>query len=177
MQIELRKVKVCNWMSEETTCYQAEIWIDGKKMGDASNEGHGGPDMIHPYSLHQMLDDHATKTIPTRKTKWGDIKPDAEILIGKLLSDWEARKKFASDMKNKLIYTSSKTDSKVYESKFKKKLTNGATKIFTLQEVEAILRKAGHLTDGVILNLLPIEDAFAIYKKAVFPEKPEVELV
>jgi hypothetical protein len=42
MEIELKKVKICKFMSEETTCYKAEVWVDGEKAGYAENEGHGG---------------------------------------------------------------------------------------------------------------------------------------
>ena len=44
MKIEVKSIKTVQWASEETTCYQAIIWIDGKKAIHASNEGHGGPD-------------------------------------------------------------------------------------------------------------------------------------
>ena len=42
--IELRKLKVCKFMSEETTCYEAEVWVNGKRGFHASNDGHGGCD-------------------------------------------------------------------------------------------------------------------------------------
>lgn len=42
MKIELRKVSVNHRLSEETLCFAADIWIDGKMMGAAKNHGHGG---------------------------------------------------------------------------------------------------------------------------------------
>lgn len=42
--IELRKLKIVRALSEETTCYTAEIWIDGRIAFHASNRGHGGAD-------------------------------------------------------------------------------------------------------------------------------------
>lgn len=45
MQIELRKLKLALYLSEETTAYSAEIWIDGELAFHASNQGHGGADL------------------------------------------------------------------------------------------------------------------------------------
>lgn len=48
MDFELRKVKVINEMSEETICFSAEIWENGKLMAYVSNHGHGGCNDVHP---------------------------------------------------------------------------------------------------------------------------------
>ena len=40
-------------MSEETHCYNAVVYVDGKAMIDVSNEGHGGADTqwaIKPFT-------------------------------------------------------------------------------------------------------------------------------
>lgn len=42
MKIELRKIQVNNRLSEETLCFSADIVIDGKVAGEATNRGHGG---------------------------------------------------------------------------------------------------------------------------------------
>ena len=47
MRIELKKLKVVAALSEETTCYTAEVWIDGAKAFLASNRGHGAADDFH----------------------------------------------------------------------------------------------------------------------------------
>ncbi len=47
MKIEVKSIKVAQWASEETTCYNATVYIDGKRAIAASNEGHGGCDMFH----------------------------------------------------------------------------------------------------------------------------------
>jgi len=44
----LKKLKVHNDMSQETVCFSAEIWFNGRRVGIASNEGHGGCTSIHP---------------------------------------------------------------------------------------------------------------------------------
>lgn len=42
MKVELRAIKVYDRLSEETTAFTAVIYADGKRVGDAKNDGHGG---------------------------------------------------------------------------------------------------------------------------------------
>lgn len=41
-RLTLKSFKTVKWMSEETICFTATVLIDGKVIGEASNEGHGG---------------------------------------------------------------------------------------------------------------------------------------
>lgn len=41
-RLTLKSFKTVKWMSEETVCFTATVLIDGKVIGEASNEGHGG---------------------------------------------------------------------------------------------------------------------------------------
>lgn len=50
MKLELKNLKIAEFASEETTCYQATVYVDGVRAILASNEGHGGPDNFIPYS-------------------------------------------------------------------------------------------------------------------------------
>lgn len=43
-KIELKGLKVAEFASEETTCHEATVWIDGVRFCTVSNQGHGGPD-------------------------------------------------------------------------------------------------------------------------------------
>lgn len=43
-RVTLKSVKINEALSEETTCYSATVYLDGKKVGTASNRGHGGED-------------------------------------------------------------------------------------------------------------------------------------
>lgn len=43
MKIELKKIEYSARLSEETNAFSADLYIDGKKAGVASNRGHGGP--------------------------------------------------------------------------------------------------------------------------------------
>lgn len=41
MKLSLRKVKYYAELSEETQCYTAELYLDGKKVATVKNDGHG----------------------------------------------------------------------------------------------------------------------------------------
>jgi hypothetical protein len=46
--IELKNVKFSEWNSEETNCFQALVYFNGKRVGMASNEGRGGCTWVRP---------------------------------------------------------------------------------------------------------------------------------
>ena len=46
-RLTLKSFKIVRWMSEETICFTASVLLDGKVIGTASNEGHGGCTFIH----------------------------------------------------------------------------------------------------------------------------------
>lgn len=48
MHVELKKVKFHEDMSDETNCFSAEVWVDGKKLADVQNDGKGGCNMYYP---------------------------------------------------------------------------------------------------------------------------------
>ena len=48
MKIELKKVKFFDAMSEETPCFTAELWDDGKHVAYVKNSGHGGGNNVYP---------------------------------------------------------------------------------------------------------------------------------
>lgn len=45
--ITIKSVKISDFMSEETICFTANVYENGKKIGYADNEGHGGNTNIH----------------------------------------------------------------------------------------------------------------------------------
>ena len=46
-RLSLKSFKTVRWMSEETICFTATVLLDGKVIGTASNEGHGGCTFVH----------------------------------------------------------------------------------------------------------------------------------
>jgi hypothetical protein len=42
IKVELKAIKFHQDMSEETNCFSANIYLNGKKVGSVKNQGHGG---------------------------------------------------------------------------------------------------------------------------------------
>lgn len=67
MKIELKNVKINKMFSEETTCFMADVFVNGKKTAYAQNDGHGGNTNIQPYTgMSKVLDEvyNYCKTLP-----------------------------------------------------------------------------------------------------------------
>ena len=47
MKLELRNIKYSSFASQETSCYQAKLYVDGKPFATVGNEGCGGCDYQH----------------------------------------------------------------------------------------------------------------------------------
>ena len=54
-RITVKGIKYAEFASEETNCFTASVYLDGKRLGEAHNDGHGGETWFHPY----MVDDKA----------------------------------------------------------------------------------------------------------------------
>jgi len=81
MKLELKNIKHTAWASEETHCYQASLYVDGKPVAIVSNDGHGGcdRDYDHPkfkgdYRATMKAVDAYFKSLP--KTDACDIFPE-----------------------------------------------------------------------------------------------------
>lgn len=166
LNIELRKIHYAAFASEETNCFDAEIWINGKKEGRAHNDGHGGMTSIDPHSLSQKLDIYGA-TLPREVTSIADdsdptgfftMQPDAENIVDDLLekhlrakdAEKEA-KKLQRDLQCRIVYTV-KGKKGIYQ-----------TKKLDPARIKAVLEKRLIPDADVILNLLPFAEAKKVF--------------
>ena len=68
MKLQLKNIKISELASEETTYFKADIFRDGKKVGYANNDGHGGCTNYnryegYDYSVIQEIEEYC-KTLP-----------------------------------------------------------------------------------------------------------------
>lgn len=95
-RVELKNVKHSAFASQETHCFEATVYIDGKRMGTVSNDGHGGCDNYSSEELREALERIAA-TLPHMDLADigapGRTMPEsAETVIGDLVNKWlEAR--------------------------------------------------------------------------------------
>lgn len=97
MKIEIKNIKVNLAFSEETTCFTADIFVDGIKTAYARNDGRGGS--THYCSYHKPNDDENlrqaeafAKTMPSHFYEYGgvkrEIKSDLETIIDFAIDDF-----------------------------------------------------------------------------------------
>lgn len=100
MDIKLRAINVNYGLSDETYCYTASLYVDGRRVAIASNRGFGGPDSFDPVgkvgtaafqrnkaaleaaeayakSLPPLVDERYDLTLPM----------DLELLVGQLIDE------------------------------------------------------------------------------------------
>jgi hypothetical protein len=96
MKIEIKNIKINKSFSEETICFNADVFVDGKKTAYASNDGHGGCTFYNSY--HKPNDDENlrqaeayARTLPSHFYEYGDtkmeIKSDLEGIIDQIIND------------------------------------------------------------------------------------------
>ena len=56
MKLELKNITYYKQGSEETPCYNADVFVDGKKMFHTSNDGHGGADRTYGHGDYKWKD-------------------------------------------------------------------------------------------------------------------------
>lgn len=101
MKIEVRGVKVYKSLSEETLCFQASIYLDGKKVGEAENRGTGGNTnvLIMPRELQSRMEAWVKNNVPDGVFDTGDgpvrFPYDLESYIDKLVEEHEEERERA----------------------------------------------------------------------------------
>ena len=155
MKIELKALKYSDFASQETHCFQANIYIDGKKAGWADNDGRGGMTSIHPHQLYSEIKLHTDK-IPPRIVKYGDTEMELETspdsYIDELVTLALHEKDLKRAMKTRILFT---RGNQVFE-----------TQKLSVVQMAADLKNP-HLKERLkadkILNLLPVAQALEIY--------------
>lgn len=101
MNITLKKFQQNKRLSQETRCYGADIHLDGVKVGETTNAGHGGPDCVHwtDKNAGEKIQKYAEELHPTFK----DVGMCLEVLIGDIIDDMETEKTFRRLCKTKTV--------------------------------------------------------------------------
>ena len=158
MKIEIKNIKFSGFATQETHCFQATVYIDGKKSFITSNEGHGGCNDYQPcgksadrktvYAQIKAIDEILSK----EKVKFGEddkyeIENSLEIVIGNLMNEWLTEKEVKKTLK-KITYF---RDGNVYTLPAKYKPTPEA--------LESVQKTKWWKKEYILLNLLDIKDA------------------
>jgi len=158
MKIELKNITYNERMSEETLCFVADLYINGKKVGECKNDGRGGGNDYRGYTHEDnkiIAEAEAyCKTLPKVKSETYNFEyqPTLESVIDDKLEEWlkkREEKKMQKLMESAILI--GKPNSATY-SYFKQKRRLSEFPINVLQPFIDNL-KAKYCTDGnVILN-------------------------
>lgn len=150
MNIEFKSIKTLASLSEETACYTAKLYIDGKYVADVSNRGHGGCDdyAFQPGFSYETIKaaDAYLATLPVIDEQYG-IHNSVEIMGQEAANRHIELQNFRSKLSRKILIVK---DDGVY--------TIGAPK--TAANIEACKAKYGAEN---VLNALPVDKAFDVF--------------
>ena len=161
MKLELKAIKHTEWASEETHCYQASLFVDGKPVAIVSNDGHGGcdRDYDHPkfkgdYRATMNAVHEYFKSLPNEPSEWSEdgFAQSLEGWCGDQVNDWlstrELKRKFKSHV---LVQLKGKEG--IFQTKFHPTVTKGEWVIY---------KQAGETRR--ILNDMPFDEALTLWR-------------
>ncbi len=90
MKVKLKKIKVAEYLSQETTAFAADLYIDGEMVGYCQNDGHGGSTSYSGNNTENIAIIKKAElwaaSLPAQKFSWGEIKSSLEGVIDDLLT-------------------------------------------------------------------------------------------
>ena len=109
-KLELKNIKYFASMSEETPCYKADIFINGKKAINVSNHGHGACDEIYAYTSFGLTQNGLKEFEQyLAKLQEDDFEP-IDSWCHDRLYEYLDQKKIKRDMKTKFICINKNTN-------------------------------------------------------------------
>lgn len=158
MKVELKNLKHSEFASHETNCFEATVWLNGKRAFFVSNDGHGGSDYYAPLEgqerdeFHSLLNDliNYCLTLPKWGSEFGgddnmDVTP--EILIGDLVNDMLDTKRLKNLLKKKVLFIK---ENRLFQGGYK-----GSRKV----DQDLIDRVKAENPEAIILNCLALSEA------------------
>lgn len=107
MKIELKNIKTNMALSEETICFSANLYKDGKKVGQVVNRGHGGShEYSFGYDVERPMNDWCKANLPKWKSDFGsgeEWDTDLEIYISELVNDFNVNKHMKSLLRRRVV--------------------------------------------------------------------------
>jgi len=151
MKLELKNIKHTEWASQETLCYQADLYVDGKPVALVSNDGHGGCDREYQHPKHKgdfrvwvlaMAAVHDYFASLPMDEKYG-MAQQLEYWCADTVNDYLTARDLKKALRKKFLFTL-KDRAGLYESKTRPSPTDNDV--------------------ALLLNDAPFDDALAIYR-------------
>jgi len=153
MKLELKNIKHTAWASEETHCYQASLYVDGKPVAIVSNDGHGGADRDYPHpkfkgDYRAQMRDVSRYFSGLRRTAVTEWSPEGmeqclEFWCADQVNDWLIARELKSKLRKEFLF-------------------QFADRVGVFAHKTRPSRAAGV---AVVLNDMPFDDALSIWKE------------
>lgn len=155
MNIELKAVKYFAAMSEETHCFTATIYVDGKRFCKVSNRGHGGCDDYEAIGgdTHQEMYEKiavVNAELDKKKVEGYDFNYNLELVTGDLMNQYHLDK----DIKKTLKHLAYVKEGSIWTSKA----------LPTPENLVGIKRAKWWKDEYILLNGLPLEEIRQYFK-------------
>ena len=155
MNITLKNIKHYESMSEETYCFEASLYVDGKRVGRVSNRGTGG---CHDYDFDMKTERELDEWCRANLPKWTmfddeEHDTDLEMHISNLVEDFLN--------KSVIVIDDNCKEGEVFQWKFSKYKGRGKTEV--IGGVTNAITKNEKMVNPVVLNSLSFDDAFNVY--------------
>jgi hypothetical protein len=155
MKIEVKKISHNARLSEETMCFSADLYVDGKNIGSVGNRGHGGCNDFNVYgadnrALMQKAEEFC-KGLPPVNSYDMVLPMDLEFFVTLLVSREISRKEFTRLCKTKVVF---EKGDEIYTASVPKGKTPDENYCVGYQN---------HFPEAKVLNFLPLNDALNIY--------------
>lgn len=152
--IEMKAIKHAEFASEETHCFEGNIYLNGKLFCRVSNDGRGGP---NNYDRNVgELDSRISEEFPQHfldfDKSW--IKSNLEIWCNDQVERWLMKKDFNKAMRKGVLVIDPKDPKSIQVVSFKGKPT------ITARHIEFVSQK---YSDHKILNAMKATEAFELY--------------
>ena len=168
-KIEVKNISHYARGSEETPCYNATVYINGKKAIEVSNDGHGGCDRQHTYpqcafNLRE-INDWCINTFGQETWEYNgksySTDLDLEHYCHQELYNWLDAKLLKKELKSKYLCIEKEKDEEFIVS-FKRTLPFTKMKDYAFQQL--LEQKHPHMV-GKCLNFLPFDQALELFKE------------
>lgn len=163
MNIELKNIKICQFASEETLCFEAVGYINGKRAFTVHNEGHGGCNSYHALDADLLRQaEEWAKAQPRIKTNIKDDKDpsgfwhmdsDLDAIVDEMLTVHDVKTQLKRLLKKVVLCDAGN----IYTLKAKAIELNDALRASILKRYP----------QGKILNDMAFDDAMVVFRNPV----------
>ena len=102
---EIKKVEHLKSMSQETECFNLDLFVDGKKFANVGNSGHGGSHEVHPYPPFTWKDiERVTEDMKDDKFLVNFDFEHFDTAVSTMLSLWIAENQITKVCKKKAMF-------------------------------------------------------------------------